>query len=697
MSDSPESIRSVKDFEKDAKGQWRRWSAELKAAEERIGKWRKKGKRIHARYQDARASLDGDERATASGYQFRVNLFHSNTKTLMDMVNGNPPKVDVSRRYADPEDDVARVAALIYDRMLNNAILAAGSDLKGILGHVLSDRLLPGLGVARVRYEFDSEENLVPAILAEDGEELAPEVKTQKLIDERAPIEYVHWDDFLWGFARVWAEVPWIAFRTFPTKDQASKRFGEEKAEKLTYNKKGRDDEDVDDRTPEKTDVWDRAEVWEIWCKDNKSVYWFSSEPQEILDTKTDPLQLFNFWPIPEPFIANPITDNYLPQPDFLLAQDLYNEIDHLETRISLITSAIKAVGVYDSSTPEIRRIFEEGTDNDLIPVKDWARFTEKAGMEGVVDWMPIADLAAALGELKEQRADAMSLLYEVTGMSEIMRGANGPDRETAEAASGKRQFASVRVQAISEGLAEFASQLMSIRAEIIARHFNPDTIAKRSNIMMSYDAPFASQAIELIKTPTDSLWRIKIAPESMAMLDYQRLQRERTEYIGALSQFMTAAMPLAEMDPNAVAPLLMILKWTMSGFKGSNEIEGVLDQAIDKMVKAGPQEKGPSPEEIKAQAEMQKLQMQMEIEKLKGQNALMQEQAKSQNDLATLRAELQKELAVIKAEMLAEIQAEAAQSEAAMIQDDHETSNQMKVDDNKAKHAKENGSAVQK
>jgi hypothetical protein len=46
---------------------------------------------------------------------------------------------------------------------------------------------------------------------------------------------------------------------------------------------------------------------------------------------------------------------------------------------------------------------------------------------------------------------------------------------------------------------------------------------------------------------------------------------------------------------------------------------------------------------------------------------------------------------------MLAEIQAEAAQSEAAMIQDDHETSNQMKVDDNKAKHAKENGSAVQK
>jgi len=177
-----------------------------------------------------------------------------------------------------------------------------------------------------------------------------------------------------------------------------------------------------------------------------------------------------------------------------------------------------------------------------------------------------------------------------------------------------------------------------------------------------------------------------------MAMLDYQRLQRERTEYIGALSQFMSAAMPLAEMDPNATAPLLMILKWTMSGFKGSNEIEGVLDQAIDKMIKAGPQEKGPSPEELKAQAEMQKLQMQMQIEQLKAQSAMQQLQVKSQNVMAELKAELEKELAVIKAEMIAEIQAEASQSEAAMIQDTHETQNQIKVDDNKAKHQKENG-----
>jgi len=689
---SPESIRSVKDFDASPKDQWKRWKAELKASEERISKWRKKGKRIHARYQDARATLDGDERATASGYAFRVNLFHSNTKTLMDMVNGNPPKVDVSRRYADPEDDVARVAALIYDRMLNNSILAAGSDVKGILGHVLSDRLLPGLGIARVRYEFDSEENLVPAISDAEGNELAPEVKQQKLVDERAPIEYVHWDDFLWGFARVWSEVPWISFRTFPTKDQAAKRFGEKKAEKLTYNKKGRDDEDVDDRTPEKTDAWDRAEVWEIWCKDNKHVYWYSEEPQELLDTQPDPLGLFNFWPVPEPLVANPITDTYLPQPDFLLAQDLYNQIDQLETRISLITDAIKAVGVYDASTPEIRRMFEEGVENDLIPVKDWARFSEKVGLEGVIDWMPVKELAEVLSHLKEQRTDAMGLLYEVTGMSEIMRGANGPDRETAEASSSKRQFASVRVQAISEELAQFASELMSIRAEIIARHFSADTIAKRSNIMMSFDAPFAAQAIQLIKTPTDSLWRIKIAPESMAMLDYQRLQRERTEYIGALSQFMSAAMPLAEMDPNATAPLLMILKWTMSGFKGSNEIEGVLDQAIDKMIKAGPQEKGPSPEELKAQAEMQKLQMQMQIEQLKAQSAMQQLQVKSQNVMAELKAELEKELAVIKAEMIAEIQAEASQSEAAMIQDTHETQNQIKVDDNKAKHQKENG-----
>jgi hypothetical protein len=227
-----------------------------------------------------------------------------------------------------------------------------------------------------------------------------------------------------------------------------------------------------------------------------------------------------------------------------------------------------------------------------------------------------------------------------------------------------------------------------------LPKHFEPQTIIKQSNIMMSYDRDIAPQAVELIKNWEGALWRIKISPESLAMLDYQALKKDRIEFIGALAQFLQSAMPLAEMDQNTVPFLLQVLKWTMSGFKGSNEIEGVLDKALDQMMKAGPQEekKEPSPEELKMQAQAQKHKNDMELQQVKHRHTMMEEQQKFQSTVQELKEELRKELQVIQAEMIAAIQEERAQSEAAMVQDDHETKNALKLKrvDNEQKRSRE-------
>ena len=685
-----QKIESRKQFKNTPTGWYKRWSSEIQAAKKRVKRWHKQGHRIQARYQDRRGLQDTDHYDGDGKYQFRVNLFHSNTKTLRDMVYGNPPKIDVSRRFADPEDDIARVAATIYDRMLNTSVEASGDDTKSVLGYCLDNRLLPGMGLARVRYEYDSEINEVGAITDDDGNVIEEGYEEEMLIDETAPIEFVHWDDFLWGWARTWSEVPWIAFRSFLTKDQATKRFGKALANELNY--KNKSISSVVDRrlsADETTDAWDRAEVWEIWDKKTKKVFWWSAGCERTLDMKDDPLKLFGFWPMPEPMIANPTTALLLPQPDFAIAQDLYNQIDQLETRIGIITTAVRVVGTYDSAEAGIKRMLQEGMENELIPVENWAAFQEGGAIDGKVAWMPVGEIAETLDKLVGQRSDAMALLYEVTGMSEIMRGANGPDRETAEAASGKRQFASVRVQGLSEDFARFASDLMALRAEVISKHFSPETIIRQSNILATYDKEFANKAIELIRDPQDAVWRIKISPESLAMLDYQALKKDRTEFINALAQFLQAAMPLAEMDKGAVPPLLQILKWTMSGFKGSNEIEGVLDKAIDQILQSQKQGQGkeePSPEQVKMQADAQKHQQQMELEALKHQNAMQQEMAKFQNNIKELGAEMKKELQVILAETKAAIRQEIAQSQAAMAQHDHELENDKELESHKAR-----------
>lgn len=696
-SSAPDTkIVSAKEFKDSPIGWQKRWTSEMKASDRRVKRWHKQSHKIISRYQDRRSNTDSETLDSYdSQHDFRVNLFHSNVSTLKDMVYGNPPRMEVSRRYADPNDDVSRVASSILSRMLNNSVEDSGDDAKSALGYALDDRLLPGMGLSRVRYEYESEIEQVESLTNDMGEIIEEGYEQEIITDERAPIDYVHWDDFRWGWARTWAEVPWIAFRSYIKKDDAEKRFGEDVAKKLNYkNKSVNVVEEKRLDTDEMTDAWDRAEIWEIWHKESKRVFWFSYGVESILDVKDDPLRLSGFWPMPEPLLANCSTSLLLPQPDFVIAQDLYNQIDQLETRIGIITAAVRVVGVYDSAEAGIKRMLQEGMENDLIPVENWSAFSEGGQLDGKISWMPIGEIASVLSELTVQRRDAMGLLYEVTGMSEIMRGANGPDRETAEAAQGKRQFASVRVQSISEEFARFASDLFKLRAEVISKHFSKETILKQSNIMASSDAEIAPAACELIKDPKTMLWRVKVQPEALAMLDYQALKKDRMEFVQALAQFLQSAMPLAEMSPGAIGPLLEILKWTMAGFKGSNEIEGVLDKALDtfqKSQKEGGGKKEPSETELKMQQDAQKHQQAMELQNMKHQQALQLEQAKFQADMRQMMEEMKSQITVIREQRDADVDAEIAQAEAAMAQDDHESENAMMIDDNRAKNQRSN------
>src|SRR5205814_10574675 len=91
-------------------------------------------------------------------------------------------------------------------------------------------------------------------------------------------------------------------------------------------------------RGDKESNVDPQVEVWEIWSKRDKKVYWWTEGYEKLLDDKDDPLCLHGFWPDPPPFIANVTTSKYMPRSDYSIAKDLYREIDKLQTRISLLT-----------------------------------------------------------------------------------------------------------------------------------------------------------------------------------------------------------------------------------------------------------------------------------------------------------------------------------------------------------------------
>lgn len=660
-------------------GQAARWNSELEYAKTQFKQFQKDGNEVDLTYKDKRKG--------EYVQKTRLNLFHANVTTLTSMLYGRVPQVDVNRRWADPNDDVARVASEMVERMLNIDIEVAGETYSNNMRAALSDRLLPGLACGRVRYCCTMKDEEVPATVDDTGLVKVPGYTQTTKDDEWVENLYVPWRDVLWSPARFWAEVRWMAFRSYMGRKDVAERFGKDIAKAIPYNAKS----PLDTNKSDNKEIWSKAEVWEIWDKDSKNVIWFTFGYDKILDLKPDVLELEGFWPMPIPMTSNVTTTEFMPIADYVIAQDLYKEIDKLQERIQALTVAAKVTGVYDkASAKDLGQILKPGTENKLIPVDNWAMFSEKGGIKGCMDFLPLEEVVNAIETLSGEQQKRIEQLYQITGMSDIMRGAADP-RASATQDNLKAKFSSVRVQALQDEFARFATDLQKLKFEIIAKHFDPQTIVKASNILFTPDAQYADQAIQLIKNPEVSKWRIQIRSESLAMVDYAQIRQERTEYINALGLFMQSAAPIAEKFPEAAPVLLELLKWGMAGFKGSNQIEGVIDQAIDAIKQAqttsaaNPQPPPPDPKsqaiQAQAQADQGKIQAETQQSQADFQQKMQiqnqehfQEMQKlnqlNQQKLSEMVANLKVEMLKINAGSDADLQLEAAKKEHTELKD---------------------------
>jgi hypothetical protein len=589
-------ITSASDFDSSPMGLAQRWGTEIEAADQELRKFHDEARKIVQRYLDKRDAYGKDES--------KVNLFWSTMKVLLSMLYARPPKADVSRTFQDYEDDVARVAGTMLQRILNRGFDDDVSTWDTAVRQGIEDWLVVGLGQIWLRYEVKTEPYVIPAQLDPmTGMELAPEQEAERIVDEDAPCDYIYWEDFYWSPARTWGEVRWVARRVYMTKDQLEARFGEEIAKIVPLGKTS-SQSNVNDQEV-KHDPWTKAEVFEIWCKENRKVYWYTKGADVILDVKDDPLQLGGFFPCPKPVAANVTSSNFMPRADYIFAQDQFNELDEINTRITWLTRAAKVVGVYDKSAEGIQRVFSQGAENQLIPVDNWALFAERGGIKGQVDWIPIDQVTNAIERLRQYRQDKVMQIYEVLGISDVMRGSSKAS-ETATAQQIKAQFGSTRVQLMQFYIADWITQALRIKAEIICKHWQPETIIRRSNIERTPDAMLAPQAIQLLKDEEMSEYRVNIEADSMAAMDWAAERDAAVQFMQGLGAFISQVAPMAQSVPGAAPVLLSLLQWSVSKFRVSTQIESVLDQAITGLKQQGIQPQQPNPMQEAEVAEKQ-------------------------------------------------------------------------------------------
>ena len=455
------------------------WCDEIDRYEQEAEKWTKRAKDTIKRYKDDRDRADT---------RVRFNILWSNVQVLKPALYSQDPIPRVERRFRD-RNPVARVAADILDRALAYEIEC--QPYGDTMRECVHDRLLPGRGTAWVRYvphfrdvaAADKDTAGTGAQVTDDSETDLAEQEQELLYEEAVP-DYVHWEDFGHTFARTWEELRAVWRRVYMSRKELIDRFGAKVGKSITLDYSPWADKD--DRTSDKkTAQMKKAVIFEIWDKEEKKVYWIHKDAEGVLDERDDPLGLEDFFPCPMPMFANLANDTLIPQPDYMQYQDQALELDELTGRIANISKNIKVAGAYDGRVEALGRILAEGVENKLIPVTQWSGFAERGGLKGAMDLLPTREMAQTLTELYGAREKTKQDLYEVTGISDIIRGFSSGVSKTATEQQIKSQFANLRLSDSQREVARFARDLLRIMGQVIAFHFSQTTIGMMTGVKL--------------------------------------------------------------------------------------------------------------------------------------------------------------------------------------------------------------------
>lgn len=690
------TLESRKDAGDGENGVYAYWMKNLEIAEKENREFVLRGRKIVARFRDERNN------SSEKSAIHRFNILWSNVETLTPALYSRTPKADVERRFKD-HDPIGKLGSDILERALSFSL--ENSDFDSVMQSAVLDRLLPGRGTAWIRYvptygEEESErielepfeddiaaETGVSKYKTKDGTEADSEqVKTddkgsymdgekfKPVVYEEVIPEYVFWEDFRFSPCRKWVDCTWVSKRALMTRDALIERFGKEIGNAIPLDWSPNDT--TDDSKDQPPDAFKKASVWEIWDKGKKQVVWLAKSYQVgPLDTLDDPLGLEDFFPCPEPLFATMTNDNMVPVADYLEYQDQADELDILTARIDRLVRTLKVSGLYaGTERAELQQLVDDSSENKLIPVENWQQFMgAKGGLDGVISWMPIDKVAAVLAGLYDSRDRVKQVLYELTGISDILRGATSPI-ETLGAQNLKSQYATLRLSKSQRAVAYFARDIIRIMGEIISLHFSPETLAimtglpepidkpqlppppqmqptqdpqmvqKQQQAMQAYQAQSQAamqqwqqatqqshadfmQAVEMLRENAPCPFRIDIEADSTVAMDEDNEKKARTEFLSAMLPLLQQMIPAIQQNPKFAPLAKQIMGFGIRGFKTGKPLESAIDQFFDDLEKQPPQ----PPQDPKAAMANVQLQLGQQKNQIASQKAQHDEQLADQ------------------------------------------------------------------
>lgn len=569
------------------------------------------------------------ERDELSKSQRQYAMLWANVEVLKPSVYARQPEPAVNRRFSD-RDPIGRHAGEVMQRSLSTTFDL--SDIDACLRDVRDDFLIVARGTAWARYEpkFETQE------LQAEGDDEAESYES--VTDETVCFDFVHWADFVHPKARRWGELPWVARKVHMDREALTKRFGKEKADKL-YAKASENPRDDAGRFAPKAAV--KACVYELWSKRDNEVVWLGKDlDDEELDRRPPLYNLHGFFPCPKPAYGTLSTDSLTPVPDYVYYQDQAEEIDGLTAKIGALEDALKLVGFYPAGaegeiSSAIERALTPGTSNMMVPVPGWAAFTAGGGAGKMIEWLPIDAVLKALQGAVELRKQLIEDVYQITGISDILRGETEAS-ETATAQRIKSQWGGIRIRDRQAEMARFARDLTRIAAEIIAEKFQPETLWRMTGLQFPTEEqkqqaqavvqqiqaltqqpaagpsagapgghpqpqpgappaippaieqmlrlPAQEEIVQLLRDDRMRSYRVDIETDSTIEADEQAAKASVNELLTSVGGFMVQALPIGQQVPEFVPVIGEMLQMTVRTHRAGRRIEDAIEQAVEQL-----------------------------------------------------------------------------------------------------------------
>ena len=603
-----------------------KWLDRIRAAEKREEKWTEQALRAEAIY------LNRQEHGAGKYY---FNILHANIETIVPAVYSATGKPDIRRRFGDP-DPVSKLGA----QMIERAIMVQIDDgtLDPEVEALTWSALTPGRGVIRLRvveedaltgkifdetqedvdetamHDADSEPEEQEGAEAEDDtyseEEAVPTPKLQRITFECWP-----WNDFRFGPARRWEDVPWVAFKHTISAEKIKVWAEYEGVEaQVASLSSGALDSEVGDA--------DDVPVWEVWCKDSKTVKFIRARDGVIYKTVRDPLGLTGFFPNIRPVQPIERPGDMTPVAPFELYAELAKELDRITKRIHKLIEGVKVRG--GAAAGELLQGIANIAgldDNEIAEIRGVEAFAQQGGLEKAITWWPIEKSIEAIQVLASHREQVKATIYEVTGISDIVRGVSNA-AETATAQQIKSQWGSLRVQRMQRLIERAVREIFVMSAELIAIHFTPETLQAITGLK------FTPEVEAIFKNRVARFYRIDVETDSTIKSDMSKSKQEMSEFLAGTAQYIQAVGPAVQsgMMPAAIAVEVY------SSFARAFRLGKQADDALSQMAEEAKQPQEPQiPPEMQQQME----QMSQELQKLQQENqALKSDQAVKQADM---------------------------------------------------------------